>query len=138
MDWFYVLVLTFATSSGLVCIYALISSYLLYTSVTRLSENDEFSKLVRALFLTVFIGFIYTLLNLVHQMGVIDLNKNVGVSILTNVLISMFFVMIAYLAFLTRQLSNKFGFRNVGQEVKQYLEESEKNTKKLVKKRKCR
>jgi len=138
MDWFHILVVTFATSSGLVCVYTLISSYLLYTSITRLSEEDEFSKLVRALFLTVFIGFMFTLLNLIQQLGFIDLEKNTAVVILTNVLISMFFIMLAYLAFLTRQLSNKFGFKKVGQEVKQYLEKSEKKTKRLAKKRKGR
>ncbi|MEM4266836.1 MAG: hypothetical protein QW404_02155 [Candidatus Nanoarchaeia archaeon] len=132
MELLHALVVIFATSSGLVCVYALVSSLLLFLSLNRLSPGEDFTKLVRALFFTVFVGFIYTLWNLLTQLGVINFDGNLLSSMVSNVLISLFFVMLAYLAFLTRQISTKFGFRKVGQEINDYLKSINLKRKKVV------
>jgi hypothetical protein len=136
MELFQALIVVFATSSGLVCIYTLISSYLLFTSRAKLASGDEFTKLVNALFLTVLIGFVYSLWNLLTQLQIVVLSNQLVYSFISNVLISLFFVMLAYLAFLTRQLSAKFGFRQVGQEITQYLKAAAPKKKVARKKRK--
>ncbi len=121
MEIYEILVIIFATSSGLVCIYSLISAYLLFSSVTRLSAGEEFTKLVTALYITVLVGFIYTLWNLLTELGVIEVTNTLASILFSNILISVFFVMLAYLAFLTKQMSARFGFKVVGDEIKNHL-----------------
>ncbi|MFH1210451.1 MAG: hypothetical protein V1645_00905 [archaeon] len=135
MEIYEILVIIFATSSGLVCIYSLISAYLLFSSVTRLSAGEEFTRLVTALYITVLIGFIYTLWNLLTQLKIIEVDNPLVTVFFSNLLISVFFVMLAYLAFLTKQMSAKFGFKNVGDEIKNHLE-TQKAVSKKVKRRK--
>ncbi len=86
MELLHALVVIFATSSGLVCIYALVSSLLLFLSLNRLSPGEDFTKIVRALFFTVFVGFIYTLWNLLIQLNVLHLDGDLLVSVIGNVL----------------------------------------------------
>lgn len=135
MEIYEILVIIFATSSGLVCIYSLISAYLLFSSVTRLSAGEEFTRLVTALYITVLIGFIYTLWNLLTQLKIIEATNPLVSVFFSNLLISVFFVMLAYLAFLTKQMSAKFGFKSVGDEIKNHLQ-TQKATTKKVKRRK--
>ena len=134
METMQALVVIFATSSGLVCIYSLISAYLLFSSITKLSMGEEFTKLVSALYITVLIGFVYTLWNLITQLGIIQVNNIVTAAFFSNLLISVFFVMLAYLSFLTRQLSTKFGFKQVSTEITNELK-SMPRPKRKVKKR---
>jgi hypothetical protein len=135
MEIYEILVIIFATSSGLVCIYSLISAYLLFSSVTKLSAGEEFSKLVTALYITVLVGFIYTLWNLLTELNVIEVSNTLASILFSNILISVFFVMLAYLAFLTKQMSAKFGFKDVGDEIKNHLQ-VQKAVSKKVKRRK--
>lgn len=132
METLNILTIMFATSSGLVCVYALISSFLLFLSSTKLSKGEDFSKLVNTLFITVLIGFIYSLWNLLSQLGFIKVSTISG--FMANILVIIFFVMLAYLAFLTKQIATKFGFRRVGEEINHYLKTA-KVQKKAVKKR---
>ncbi len=129
MDILQVLVVLFATSSGLICVYALISSYLLYTSRTQVSKGEEFGNLVNSLFLTAFIGFIYTLWNLLLQLDLTAVKSEFVKNIVSNLLASIFFVMLAYLAFYTKHFSTKFGFRLVSQKINQDLKASVKPRK---------
>jgi hypothetical protein len=133
METMQALVMIFATGSGLVCIYSLISAYLLFTSVTKLSMGEEFTKLVSALYITVLVGFIYTLWNLITQLDIIQINNTVATAFFSNLLISVFFVMLAYLSFMTRQLSNKFGFKQVGREITNELKSLPRPKRKIKK-----
>jgi len=135
MELLKALVIIFATSSGLICVYSLVSSLLLYMSVVKLSEGEDFAKLVRSLYFAVLIGFVYALWNLIVQLGLVKMDNEVAVSLISNLIIGFFFVMLAYLAFLTRQLSAKFGFRNVGKDITQYLDSVKKTKLKAAKKK---
>lgn len=110
MNWVYLLAIIFATSSGLVLVYTLVSSCMLFASMSYLSRGEEFRKLVGTLFTTTFIGFLYAFWNLMVQLRVLDGN-DLKISFVGSILVSLFFVMLAYLGFYTKQLSKKFGFQ---------------------------
>lgn len=110
------LVILFATSNGLVCFYALITTFVLYLSRRHLSKGEDFRKLITALLITVFVGFLYATWNLLTQLNLIstaDRNLLIG-----NLIMAGLFATMTYSAFLAKYMARKYGFKEMGEKIK--------------------
>lgn len=104
---------------GLACIYTLISSILILSAVSRIT-GKELRHLMIALLITVISGFLYGLLQLLLQLGIMIEGRQL-IDYATNLLLFAMFVMLVYLSFLVRELGKRFGFRMLGKKIKKKL-----------------
>ncbi len=121
------LVILFATSNGLVCLYTLISSLVIYTGKKELAKGEEFRKLIDFLFVMSFIGFLYASWNLLLQLGVVVMEEEKEM-LIGNILLASFFVVLTYSAFLIKYTAKKYGFRKIGEEIASDIKKSAKQS----------
>ncbi len=112
---------------GLACIYTMSSAILIYSALIKVT-GKELRHLMSALFITVIAGFFYGLIQLFNQLGMIVPGRQLALDYFSNFVLFTMFVMLVYLAFLTKELGRRFGFRIVGKRIKSRLES--KNSRK--------
>ncbi len=106
---------------SLACIYTLVSATLIYSAVSRIT-GKELRHMMIALFITVSAGFFYGLFQLLKQTGIINPGRQDAIEYFTNFVLLAMFVMLIYLSFLARELGRRFGFRDIGKNIKKKLE----------------
>ena len=113
----------FAASTVVIFVYALLCLIYVGISLAMIYKGrQEFSKghmrrFINGLSITLAVSFLYAVWNVLTKMKAIKLDNVVLASLLDNIILIIFIMLLTYLAFLSRGLSKKFGFKSIGKKI---------------------
>ena len=113
----------FAASTIIIFIYALLCLVSVGISLSIIFRGRrEFSRghmlrFINAFSITLAVSFLYAVWNVVTRIKIISIDNDILFTLIDNVILIIFVMMLTYVAFLARELSTRFGFRSIGKKI---------------------
>ncbi len=113
----------FAASTVIIFVYALLCLISVGISLSMIFKGrKEFSRghmrrFINSLSVTLAVSFLYAVWNILNRLKLIDFESDILANLIDNVILVIFIMLLTYVAFLTREISKRFGFRTIGNKV---------------------
>ena len=113
----------FAASTVIIFVYALLCLLSVGASLSIIfMARKEFSKghmrkFVNALSITLAVSFLYAVWNILLRLELVTIGSEIVATMIDNVILVLFIMLLTYVAYLARDISRKFGFNTAGKNV---------------------
>ena len=90
--------------------------------------SGKLKKFMGSLYITITLGFIYGLWNILMSIEVFQIGPDLLRLIISNLVVISFLMYMTYLAFLAKDLGDEFGFRVMGKKISEYVKDKKRKT----------
>lgn len=113
----------FAASTVIIFVYALLCLFSVGMSLAVIFRGRrEFSKghmrrFVNALSITLAVSFLYAVWNILIRLELVVIGNEIVATMVDNIILVLFIMLLTYVAYLARDISKKFGFNTAGKKI---------------------